>query len=290
MQTQSSPTYTVSPHVLAREDFQAACRERNFAEVFRLMRQYDGVSQDRMSSPIAGMGQSRMSRIMSGKERITSFDLILRIADSLHIPGHFFELAPRPWEEAVLDLSVTRDAPPAEVRRPVGELIDRRLSVDIDVAPDGAVTLNYRQELFNGSDVPFTRLIRELWFEHASGPLLIEAVPADENDENARNLMIKKVHQSKLNAHYTCQVLPAVQPGESATIAYTCTGGQFVDAFYWRQSVLVPTDELRIRLTHRGIRQLTECAAIEERADGSELSVADSIEGFPTSSVTVVSR
>lgn len=288
MQTQSSPTYTVSPHVLAREDFQAACRERNFAEVFRLMRQYDGVSQDRMSSPIAGLGQSRMSRIMSGKERITSFDLILRIADSLHIPGHFFELAPRPWEEDVLDLSVTHDTPPAEVRRPVGELIDRRLSLDIDVAPGGAVTLNYRQELFNGSDVPFTRLIRELWFEHASGPLLIEAVPADEQDENARNLMIKKVHQSKLNAHYTCQVLPAVQPGESATIAYTCTGGQFVDAFYWRQSVLVPTDELRMRLTHRGIRQLTECAAIEERADGSELSVADSIAWKRTDDAVVV--
>ena len=28
---------------------------------------------------------------------------------------------------------------------------------------------------------------------------------------------------------------------------------------------------------HHAIRQLTECAGIEERADGSELSVADSI-------------
>jgi len=277
MQTQSSPIYTVSPQLLAREDFRAACHQRDFGEVFRLMRKYDGVSQDKISSPIDGLTQSRMSKIMNDKERITTVDLMQRIADSLRVPGPFFGLAPRPWEEDVTDLSVTHDTRPADVRRPAGELIDRRLSLDIDVAPDGAVTLTYRQELFNGSDVPFTRLIRELWFEHASGPLLIEAVPPDEDDENARNLMIKKVHQSRLNAHYTCQVLPAVQPGGSATIAYTCTGGQFVDDFYWRQSVLVPTNELRIRLTHRGIRQLTECAAIEERADGSELSVADSI-------------
>jgi hypothetical protein len=92
----------------------------------------------------------------------------------------------------------------------------------------------------------------------------------------------------RLNPHYACQVLPAVQPGESATIAYTCTGGQFVDAFYWRQSVLVPTEELRIRLTHRGIQQLTECSAVEKRADGSELSVADSIAWKRTDDAVVV--
>lgn len=288
MQTQPSPTYTVSPQLLAREDFKAACVKRDFGEAFRLMRKYDGVSQDKISSPVDGLTQSRMSKIMRDKERIITVDLMERIADSLRVPGPFFGLAPRPWEEDAPDLSVTHDDPPTDVHRPVGELIDRRLSLDIDVAPDGAVTLNYRQELFNDSDVPFTRLIRELWFEHASGPLLIEAVPADQDDENARNLMIKKVHQSRLNAHYTCQVLPAVQPGESATIAYTCTGGQFVDEFYWRQSVLVPTDELRIRLTHRGIRQLTECAAVEERADGSELSVADSIAWKRTDDAVVV--
>jgi hypothetical protein len=289
MQTQSSLTYTVSPQLLARDDFRAACRERDFGEVFRLMRKYDGVSQDRMSSPIEGLGQSRVSRIMRNKERITTAEVIERIADAVRIPGNYLGLAPRPWEDDTpTDLSVTHDVPPAVVRAPAGELIDRRLSLDIDVAPDGAVTLNYRQELFNGGSVPFTRLTRELWFEHTSGPLTIEALPLDEDDENARNLIIKKIHQSTLNAHYACQVFPAVQPGEAATIAYTCTGGRFVDAFYWRQSVLVPTAELRMRLTHRGIRQLTECAGIEERADGSELSVADSIAWKRTDDAVVV--
>jgi transcriptional regulator with XRE-family HTH domain len=290
MQPQSSPTYTLSPQLLAREDFRTACHQRDFGEVFRLMRKYEGVSQDKMSAPIDGLGQSRISRIMNNKERITSVEVMERIADALRIPGDYFRLAPRAWEAATppADLSVVHDTPPTVVREPAGELIDRRLSLDIDVAPDGSVTLNYRQELFNGGTVPFTRLTRELWFEHTSGPLTIEALPLDQDDENARNLIIKKIHQSTLNAHYACQVFPAVQPGESATIAYTCTGGRFVDAFYWRQSVLVPTQELRMRLVHHGIRQLTECAGIEERADGSELSVADSIAWSRTDDAVVV--
>jgi len=290
MQPQSSPTYTVSPQLLAREDFHAACQERNFREVFRLMRKYDGVSQDKMSSPVDGLTQSRMSKVMTGKERITTVEVIERIAEALHIPGAYFRLAPLKWESDTppADLSILHTGAPAVVREPVGELIDRRLSLEIDVAPDGAVTLNYRQELFNGGSVPFTRLTRELWFEHTSGPLVVEALPVDEDDENARHLIIKQLHQSRLNATYACQVFPAVQPGETATIAYTCTGGRFVDAHYWRQSVLVPTEELRMRLVHHGIRRLTECTGIEERADGSELSIADSIAWNRTDDAVVV--
>ncbi len=292
MQPTSSPPYVTSPQLIAREDFQAACIDGDFAEVFRLMGKWDGASQTRIGNA-AGLTQSRVSRVLRRQDRIMSKDVIARIADGLHIPGHLFDLAPRAWESeddspattpsstrtasAVEGLSVIHDAPPSLIGAPAGELIDRRLSLDIDVAENGAVTLNYRQELFNGSAVPFTRLTRELWFEHTSGPLVIEALPLDEDDDNARNLIIQKIHQSKLNAHYACQVFPAVQPGESATIAYTCTGGRFVDEHYWRQSVLYPTQELNVRLTHHGIRRLTGCSATEERADGSELSAADSI-------------
>jgi hypothetical protein len=304
MQPQSSPPYTVSSALIARDDFIAACAARDFGEVFRLMRKYDGASQDRIASPVEGLTQSRVSKIVRGTDRIAALDVIERIADALRIPGQLLGLAPRKWEANELTdrtaqrqtssrtvaggVAVIQDAPPSLIHTPAGELIDRRLTLDIDVAPDGAVTLNYRQELFNGGSVPFTRLTRELWFEHTSGPLTIEALPLDEDDENARNLIIKKIHQSTLNAHYACQIFPAVQPGESATIAYTCTGGRFVDAFYWRQAFVVPTQEARIRLVHHGIRQLTDCAGIEERADGSELSVADSIAWTRTDDAVVV--
>jgi hypothetical protein len=50
MPPQLRPPYQVSPQLLAREDFKVACFERNFGEVFRLMRKYDGASQDRLAS------------------------------------------------------------------------------------------------------------------------------------------------------------------------------------------------------------------------------------------------
>jgi hypothetical protein len=69
MQTQAAVgSYTVSPGLLARVEFQAACRTRDFAELFRLMRKYDGASQDRISAPVNGLTQSRVSRIMRGSE------------------------------------------------------------------------------------------------------------------------------------------------------------------------------------------------------------------------------
>jgi hypothetical protein len=92
--------YTVSPQLLAREDFREACTARNFGEAFKLMRQWDGASQDRICSPVDGLTQSRVSRIMKGEDRIATMDLIERISDSLRIPGELVGLARRPWEQS----------------------------------------------------------------------------------------------------------------------------------------------------------------------------------------------
>jgi hypothetical protein len=90
--------YTVSGDLLAREDFRAACAARDFGEAFKLMRRWDGASQDRICSPVEGLTQSRVSRIMKGDDRIATMDLIERISDSLRIPGQMIGLAPRSWE------------------------------------------------------------------------------------------------------------------------------------------------------------------------------------------------
>jgi hypothetical protein len=90
--------YTVSRDLLARDDFRAACAARDFAEVFRLMQKWDGASQDRICSPVEGLSQSRVSKIMRGEDRIAGLDIIERIVDSLHIPGEYFGLATRDWE------------------------------------------------------------------------------------------------------------------------------------------------------------------------------------------------
>ncbi|MBI1758272.1 MAG: helix-turn-helix transcriptional regulator [Actinobacteria bacterium] len=287
-------TYRVSPELLAREDFRAACTGRNFAEVFRLMRKWDGASQDRISSPVDGLTQSRVSRIIRGEDRIASLDVIERIIDALHIPGSYVGLAPRPWEAE--GLRVRAGTVPAPARagevaaraqvaaaesgsRSVtataaraGDVLDHGLTLDIEIADDGHARLTYRHELENRSDTPFTRLVRELWFEHTNGALQIDAVPTGD-----RGIIIQRIHDTQLSAKFACQIFPALQPGESATVSYTCTGGRFVYDHYWRQQIVRPTDELTIRLRHHGVDSLSRCAAIEERPDGSEVSATESL-------------
>jgi hypothetical protein len=155
----------------------------------------------------------------------------------------------------------------------MGDVIDRQMSVDISVAEDGWSTLTYRHELHNDSDAPFTRLGRELWFEHTRGPLDLRALPA----EDERNVIIQRIHDAAGYTKFACQLFPALQPGESTVISYTCNGGQFVSDHYWRQSIVRPTDELVLRLRHQGVTSLTGCSAVEERPDGSEVSASESL-------------
>jgi|GEM_PF-1614990 len=298
---QPAPPYTVSPDLLARDEFRAACEALDFRTVFRLMRKYDGASQDRVSSPVPGLTQSRVSRVMSGETRITSLDVVQRIADALRIPGAYFRLAPRPWEaEAAVadalssaalagigdhhradaystitasdrqDISAGVSMPAA--REPAGDVEDRSLTLDIEVAEDGWATLTYRHELYNATATPFTRLNRELWFETTNGPLQLDALPSPD-----RNIIIQRIHDTKLSARFACQIFPAIQPGESATVGYRSSGGRFVYDHYWRQSIVRPTGTLTIRLRHQGVTSLTRCTATEDRPDGSEISATDGL-------------
>ena len=128
--------YRVSAALLAREDFRAAFQARDFAIVFRLMKKYDGASQDRISSPVDGLTQSRVSRIMRGDDRVASLDVIERIVDSLGIPGSYVGLAPRDWElpdvaSAVNGATVTALHPRAATQAPVPA------PMDVDPVPDG---------------------------------------------------------------------------------------------------------------------------------------------------------
>lgn len=118
----------------------------------------------------------------------------------------------------------------------------------------------------------FTRLNRELWFEKTTGRLDIE--PGADGD---RHVIIQRIHDTPTMAKFACQLLPALQPGESTTLRYTCRGGKFEDAYYWRECPRRPTRRLTIRVRHRGARRLTSCTAVAERADGSEISATDSL-------------
>ncbi|MFG3098499.1 helix-turn-helix domain-containing protein [Streptomyces sp. NPDC048202] len=88
---------SLSPEVLGREDIRRALEEHDFAAVFALAKKYGGLSQNRIAV-LCQLTPGKVSTIISGSQRVTSFDVICRIADGLRIPGRFIGLAARSWE------------------------------------------------------------------------------------------------------------------------------------------------------------------------------------------------
>ncbi|GAA3609731.1 hypothetical protein GCM10022223_27260 [Kineosporia mesophila] len=148
------------------------------------------------------------------------------------------------------------------------------MTLDIDVDADGWSTLTYRHELYNDTDTPLTSMSRELWFEHTDGPLKFETLPPE---DESRNIMIERKHETATTIRFACRLLPALPPGESAVVAYRCAGGRFVSDHYWRQSIVRPVDRFTLRLRHAGVNVLSSCSALEERPDGSEISATESL-------------
>lgn len=66
-----------------RPDMRKALADRNVAVVFRILQRF-GVSQRRIASATA-QSQSEISEILAGR-RVTSYDVLLRIADGLAVP------------------------------------------------------------------------------------------------------------------------------------------------------------------------------------------------------------
>ena len=279
--------YTVSSKLLTRDDFQEACRARDFGRVFKLMSQWDGVSQDKIAAPVEGLTQSRVSKIMRGADRVATVEVMERIADALHIPGAYLGLAPRGWEGDTLETATTAhlgipgssahltDVPGAPVAGEAnpGEVVDRSLDVVIDVDREGRIRLHYVHEFENRSDRPFTRFPRQFWFKHTTGPILVEP----DHDGSDRHVLIQRQHDIGIHVRWACQLFPAINPGETGRVAYTCTGGQFSSELYWRQTVYRPTGQLHLQMRLAGVEALTGCQAVEERPDGSEITATESL-------------
>ncbi|MFE4534838.1 helix-turn-helix domain-containing protein [Streptomyces scopuliridis] len=85
------------PELLRNSEWQRACRQRDFASVFRLVKVKAGIYPSRVAA-LCGMTPSRVGEIMSGQRRLAHIDVIERVADGLRIPGALLGLAHRPWE------------------------------------------------------------------------------------------------------------------------------------------------------------------------------------------------
>ncbi len=175
----------------------------------------------------------------------------------------------------LVTLGTLRRLPSSEVEqlaRLAGNVVELDLKIEIDIGGDGRAVVSYRHELLNMSSKPLTKVAKELWFEHTTGPLVI--TPRSEQDHK---VAIQRVHETGSLVKFACQVSPVIRPGEVGVIGYCCEGGRFLDDHYWRQNLTRYTRHLTIRLRHRGGGQLSVCTAVEEHPDGSENSATEEL-------------
>src|SRR4029077_1346964 len=70
-----------------RPDVCQALRQRDMSALFRLLRQYLGLSQMHIGTAV-GLGQGRMSEVINGIRTIRDVKVFERIADGLDMPDH----------------------------------------------------------------------------------------------------------------------------------------------------------------------------------------------------------
>ncbi|GHF61811.1 hypothetical protein GCM10010218_49240 [Streptomyces mashuensis] len=84
--------------LLAAPEMVAACRERDFAAIFKIARRAG--MHNVVIARQCMLTASRVGEVISGKRGITNIAVIERVADGLRIPGHMLGLARRDWEPA----------------------------------------------------------------------------------------------------------------------------------------------------------------------------------------------
>ena len=86
--------------LLTHPEMIRACRVRDFAAVFKLVKTRAGIYPS-MIARRCELTPSRVGEVMSGRRQLLHMDVIERIADGLRIPGHMLGLARREWETPV---------------------------------------------------------------------------------------------------------------------------------------------------------------------------------------------
>jgi hypothetical protein len=165
--------------------------------------------------------------------------------------------------------------PPAEIRELAalaGNLVDLSLAIDLEIDRDGLCSVTYRYHLLNLTDRAVNRAPRDLWFQHSRGKLELVALR-----EGSTINAIQRLHTADNVAKFACQFSPPIEPGESATFGYTCTGAEFQKDYYWRQAFARYTRQYTLRVRHRGLGELAEIRATEELPDGTESLAQQSV-------------
>ncbi|MFG2195607.1 helix-turn-helix domain-containing protein [Streptomyces sp. NPDC048639] len=104
--------------LLTNPEMVRACRARDFARVFRLVKVYAGIYPS-MIARRCELTPSRVGEVMSGRRQLQHMDVIERIADGLRIPGHMLGLARRTWETPLALATDGRTTPQSVASDPV---------------------------------------------------------------------------------------------------------------------------------------------------------------------------
>lgn len=153
-----------------------------------------------------------------------------------------------------------------------GNVVDLDLRITLEIERDGSALVTYRHEMFNMTDRAFTRLTRELWFVYTTGPLEIKPV-----EEGLHHIAIQRAATTPNLAKFACRLSPALQPGDTAIVSYTCDGGKFVDEWYWREAIRRHTRHATVVMRRANAGRLVDCSATVEEADGAERSSAEGL-------------
>ncbi|MFS1304258.1 helix-turn-helix domain-containing protein [Streptosporangium longisporum] len=119
MPADATKPVVILPELWQRPEMLSALQNRNVGQVFQLVRQYAGVSQTRIGTAV-NLSQGKISEIMRGTIRVTSFEVFERVADGLDMPDSArlaLGLAPR-RPQAVSAHQHTSPAPPSDDAEP----------------------------------------------------------------------------------------------------------------------------------------------------------------------------
>ncbi|MEU0937210.1 helix-turn-helix domain-containing protein [Embleya sp. NPDC005971] len=143
------------PQVLDRDEMREALRIRDFGAVFKIARQWGGVSFQKIAEA-CGIKPNRVGLLARGEGEITTIEKIETIADALRIPGDMLGLAPRPWErgsrEPSKDVALTSSAHEQTKESEIGLTYTRSLTDTLTVVSTlGSSDMNRRSFLTNAT-------------------------------------------------------------------------------------------------------------------------------------------
>lgn len=127
MPAEAAEPVMIPPDLWQRPEMLDALKKRNIGQVFRLIRQYAGVSQTRIGIAV-NLSQGKVSEIMRGSAQVTALDVFERIADGLRMPDparFALGLAPRAsGRTQIIETASYRRAIPSRDGMPASQLLN----------------------------------------------------------------------------------------------------------------------------------------------------------------------